>query len=161
MRTSTTRATLVLSLVALAVTLGTITGASAYWSDAGGGAGSAGTSTGQPVTLSPGTPAASLYPGGQAAVVLTIVNPDPAQVLVGSLALDTTQGSAGFAVDGTHAGCSTTALSFTTQTNGGSGWTIPGGGSLPVTLPASLSMSASAADACQGATFTVYLRAGA
>jgi hypothetical protein len=160
MRT-TTRGTLVLIVVALAVTLGTITGASAYWTNAGGGVGSAATSTGQPVTLSPGTPVAGLYPGGQAAVVLTIANPNPAQVQVASLALDTSQGSAGFAVDSGHAGCSTSALSFATQTNGGTGWTVPGGGSLPVTLAASLSMSTSAADACQGATFTVYLRAGA
>lgn len=136
--------------------------ATAYWTQSGGtGSGAAATGTGQSLTLTPATPTAQLYPGGQASVVLTAANPNAASVHIGSLALDTTQGSGGFAVDGAHSGCTLATLSFTTQTNSGAGWTVAGSGSLPVTLTNALSMSAAAANACQGASFTVYLQASA
>jgi hypothetical protein len=134
----------------------------AYWTatGAGGGAGIAGTTS--PLTLSSGTPTGTLLPGGQTNVVLTMTNPNTATVKISSLALDTTQGTGGYSVDSAHSTCTLTALSFSTQTNGGAGWTVPGkvgstNGTLPVTLTNSLSMSLSAANACQGATFTVYL----
>ena len=92
-------------------------------------------------------------------MVLTITNPNAAQIRVGSLALDTSQGTGGFAVDGGHSGCGLATLSFATQTNGGAGWTVPGSGVLPVTLTNALSMGTGAANACQGATFSVYLTA--
>lgn len=132
----------------------------ARWTAGGGGTGSAATGTTQAVTLSPATAAAQVFPGGQTGVVLSITNPNPGSVRLGSLALDPTQGSGGFAVDGTHASCGVSSLTFTAQTNGGAGWTVPGTSSLPVTLANSLAMNTSAASACQGATFTVYLRAG-
>lgn len=131
----------------------------AYWLGGGAGAGTASSGTTSPVTLSPGTPTASLYPGGQSAVVLTVTNPNPGSVRVGSLTLDTTQGTGGFAVDGGHSGCGLTSLSYAAQDNGGAGWTLTGGQVLSVTLPNALSMASSAADACQGASFTVYLEA--
>lgn len=131
----------------------------AYWLSGGSGSGSAATGTTTPVTLSPGTPTAQLYPGGQASVVLTITNPNPGSVRVGTLTLDTTQGTGGFAVDGGHSSCGVASLSYTTQTNGGAGWTLTGGQVLAVTLTNALSMATSAADACQGASFTVYLEA--
>ena len=63
-------------------------------------------------------------------------------------------------MDGGHAGCGVAALSFTTQTNGGAGWTVPGSGRpSSITLTNALSMATGAANACQGATFTVYLQA--
>jgi len=86
--------------------------------------------------------------------------PNPGAVKVGSLSLDSTQGNAGFAVDGAHAACGVAALSFTTQTNGGAGWTIPASGSSVLSLANALSMSTNAANACQGANFTVYLKVG-
>jgi len=139
--------------------------ASAYWTASGGGAGSATTRTAVAVTLSLGTPTASLYPGGQANVVLSVSNPNAASVFVASLALDVSGGTGGLAVDTGHSGCALATLSFTTQTNAGAGWTVPaesGGvdGTLPVTLTNALSMDVSAANACQGASFTVYLAAG-
>lgn len=132
----------------------------AYWGGTGSGAGSGTTGLTVAVDLSPGTPTASLYPGGQAAAKLSITNPNPGSVRVGSLSLDTTQGTSGFAVDGAHSTCGVASLTFTTQTNGGAGWTVPGAGSLPITLANSLSMNTNAANTCQGASFTVYLQAG-
>jgi hypothetical protein len=140
--------------------------AAAHWSGTGSGSATGTTQTPLAITLSPAAPASTLYPGGTAAVALTATNPNDFAIRIGALSLDTTQGAGGFAVDGGHAACDLGALSFTTQTNGGSGWTVPakvGGvnGSLAVTLAGSLAMSPTAANACQGASFTVYLVAGA
>jgi hypothetical protein len=134
--------------------------ATAYWGASGSGSGSGGTDTAAAVTLSPATPTAALFPGGQASVLLTVINPNAFSVRVGSLALDTGQGTSGFAVDGGHLGCVLSTLSFTTQTNAGAGWTIAGNDVLSVTLTNALSMTTAAANACQGASFTVYLAAG-
>jgi hypothetical protein len=139
--------------------------ASAYWSGAGGGTGAGETDTTVGVTLSPGTPGFALHPGGQTAVVLTVSNPNGSPAVIGSLELDTGQGTGGLSVDGGHSGCAVSALSFTTQTNGGSGWTVPArvgavNGTLAITLANALAMTVTAANACQGATFTVYLAAG-
>ena len=157
MRT-TRRRSVVVALVTL-LTLSTVGTASAYWGGVGSGTGSAGTGTIQSVTLSPATASTQIYPGGQAAVALVVTNPNPGPVRVASLALDTSQGVGGFAVDGAHAVCGVASLSYTAQNNGGSGWTIPGGGSSSVSLPNALAMSAGASNSCQGATFTVYLQA--
>lgn len=146
--------------VLVVLTAGTIGAASAHWSGSGTGSGSGVTGTTQAVTLTSATAAAQLYPGGQAGVELRIANPNPGSVRIGSLALETTQGTGGFSVDAGHSACGVSSLAFTTQTNGGAGWTIPGSGSLPVTLTNALSMSTGAASACQGASFTVYLKAG-
>lgn len=154
-------------VVLLAGVIGAALGgvASAYWTGSGGGSGSATTGTTVALTLTPGTPAAALYPGGQADVVLTASNPNPSPVFITSLALDSAQGTGGFAVDAGHSGCAMSALSVTTQTNAGAGWTVPakaGGvdGTLPVTLTNALSMDAGAANACQGGLFAVYVTAG-
>jgi hypothetical protein len=154
-RTARARITLVVCLVLLVLGGAAL----AYWKVSGGGSATATTGTTVNLTLSPGTPTAQLYPGGSAGVVLTITNPNVGPVRVGSIALDTAQGSSGFAVDGAHSACGLGALSYATQTNDGSGWTLAGGGSVPITLANALSMTSSAANACQGATFTVYLTA--
>lgn len=141
--------------------VGTIGAASAYWGGSGSGSGSARTGSPQPVTLSPATVSTHLYPGGQAGVAVLVTNPNPGLVRVWTLALDTTQGVGGFAVDGAHAACGVGSLSYTTQANGGTGWSIPGGGSSSLALPNALTMSSGAPAACQGASFTVHLRAAA
>jgi hypothetical protein len=137
----------------------------AYWRASGIGSGAEVSGTTVSVTLSPGTPTATLYPGGQADVLLTVSNPNASPVRIGSLALDTGQGTSGFAVDAGHSGCAVATLSYTTQTNGGAGWTVPGkvgavNGTLAITLTNALSMGVAAANACQGATSTVFLAAG-
>ena len=153
---------MIIAIVAVAV--GGTGVAYAYWSAGGAGTGFGMAGTTVPLTLSPGTPTASLLPGGQTSVILTITNTNAATVKISSLALDTTQGTGGFSVDSGHTGCTLSTLSFTTQTNGGAGWSIPGkvgstNGTLSATLTNALAMSLSAANACQGATFTVYLLA--
>ena len=147
-----------LALVLTALTLLVAGVATAYWSATGGGSASAATASISALTLTPATPSAQLYPGGQATVVLTVTNPNAAQIRVGSLALDTSQGTGGFAVDGAHSGCGLASLSFVTQTNAGAGWTVPASGALSVTLTNAISMGTGAANACQGAAFTVYLK---
>jgi hypothetical protein len=151
------RVPLVVAVTALTLLVAGV--AAAYWSVTGGGAATAATASPSLLTLAPATPTAQLYPGGQATVVLTVTNPNAGEVRVGSLALDLSQGTGGFGVDGGHAGCGLTSLSFATQTNGGAGWTVPASGTLPVTLTNALSMGTGAANACQGATFSVYLKA--
>ena len=154
--------TSLLVLLALAIT-GT---ASAYWRGSGFGPGTGTTGTTAAVTLSPGTPAASLHPGGLTSVVLTVSNPNSFAVRMGSFALDTGQGTGGFAVDAGHSGCAVSTLTFATQTNGGAGWTVPAkvgavNGTLSVLLTNALAMGLNAANACQGASFAVYVAAGA
>ena len=133
-----------------------------YWSAGGTGSGS-GTTTAsvQSLTLSPAVPTAQLYPGGRSSVAVTVNNPNSVPLRIGSLSLDTSQGTAGFAVDAAHSSCGVSSLSFVTQTNGGAGWNVPGNGSLSLSLTNALGMSVDAANACQGASFTVYLKAGA
>lgn len=161
------RSTHRLASVVVAVVLVAVAGvASAYWLSSGQGAGSATAGTTVAVSLSPGTAAPNLYPGGRTDVVLTVANSNPSSVFVGSLQLDAARGSGGFAVDANHSGCVVSTLGYTAQTNAGVGWTIPPragavNGSLPITLTSALAMSGSAANACQGATFTIYLSASA
>jgi hypothetical protein len=150
----------VIALVGMA--LGASGVAFAFWGAAGTGSGSGGAVTPAALTLSAGTPTTSVYPGGQGSVALTVTNPNTFIVHITSIALDTARGTAGFAVDGGHSGCATSTLSFTTQTNGATGWDAPakvGGtnGSLTVTLSSAIAMSVAAANACQGAAITVYL----
>jgi len=157
-----------LAFVALVAFIGVLLlngGAQAFWSGGGNGTGTGGSGTVQAVTLTAGTISGGLQPGGARNVVLTVSNPNLATVSVRSLALDTSQGTNGFSVDAGHSGCTVPGLSFATQTNGGSGWTIPKkigsvNGTLSVTLTDALSMSAAASNACQGATFTVFVAAG-
>lgn len=144
-------------LVVLAVPVGGV--AHAYWTGSVSGAGSATTGTTVAMTLSQGAPTTFLYPGGQADVALTVTNPNSSDVNIGSFALDPRQGTNGFSATGCTVAEAT--LSFTGSSVG---WTVPAkvgalDGTLPVTLTNSLAMSVDAANACQGAIFTVYLKA--
>lgn len=136
----------------------------AYWRAGGSGTGAGLTGTTTALSLSTGTAAPGLYPGTSVTVSITVTNPNTAPVRISSLALDTTQGTGGFAVDAGHGGCALSALSFATQTNAGAGWNVPAkvgstNGSLAISLPTSLALATTAANACQGATFTAYLKA--
>jgi hypothetical protein len=155
-------AVLVLLVGQLGITLVGV--AAAYWRGSGSGAGSGTTGTTGAVTLSPGSSATTLYPGGHADLVLEASNPSTSRLHIGNLTLDTSRGTAGFAVDAGNIGCTLSTLSFAVQTNAGAGWFVPAksgttNGSVALTLTNALSMDVAAAGACQGATFTVYLAA--
>jgi hypothetical protein len=157
-------------VVALLVALAVAAGAGAYFTSTGSGSGSAHVGTTQQVTITPATPTTHLYPAGSADVAASIDNPNSIAVHLHSLALDTSQGTGGFDVDSTHknAGCTVAAakLTYTTQTNGAGDFVVPAkvgttDGTLAVDLSGAISMGVDAANACQGATFTVYLKVGA
>lgn len=137
-------------------------GALAYWTASGSGSGSGGTvanplaltiSAG-PATLTP------LFPNGSGNVAVHISNPNVFRVHISTLALDTSQGTGGFGAS--PSGCNLASLSFTPQTNGVTGWDVPKkvgavNGTLDLDLTGAIQMSSVASNACQGATFTVYL----
>ncbi len=157
----------VLALAALGVTflvfLGS--GAGAFWGGSGTGSGSAASSGTVPVVLTPGTPTTALRPGATADVVVIVSNPNPASLRIGSLSLDPDQGTGGYAVDDAHSDCALSSVSFSTQSNAGAGWTVPGrvgtvDGTATLTLPGAVALDVDAANACQGATFSLFLSAG-
>ena len=143
------------ALVTLALFAVMTAAALGYWTATGAGSGSAGSATIDPVAITAASATQSLLPTGTPTgdVAATITNANPFEVHVPQLALDATQGDAGFDDGGL---C---ALSYAAQDNGGAGWTIPAGGSIGVTLPNSVTMGTGAANSCQGRTFNVYLRA--
>lgn len=140
-----------------------IAGAAAYaaWSVSGSGRGSASAATAQGLTLTAGSASTALYPGATADVDTSASNTNPFLVHVTSVALDTTKGQNGFDVDAGHSACNLSSLSFTTATNGGSGWDVSANSSTDIDAAGSIAMDSSANDSCQGATFTVYLTATA
>jgi hypothetical protein len=135
--------------------------ATAFLTSTGVGIGSTSvTATTDPVTISAATPAAKLYPGASSDVAVHLANPNGSAANIASLVLDASKGTNGFQVDSDHVGCNTAALSFTSQDNGGDGYTAAAHGSLDVHLADAVTMDEAAANACQGASFSVYLKAG-
>lgn len=152
-----------LLLVATAIAVGAAAGALAYWQGNGSGSATTVLANVQSLSLQPGTPTAQLYPGGDSNVGVLVSNPNSSFVQVGSIVLDPGTPEP-FAVDAEHSGCDVSALSFLAQDNGGAGWRIPPragstDGSLAIDMPAALKMDIAAANACQGATLTVQLKA--
>lgn len=148
-------------LIAIALLAGAAAGALAYWH--GGGEGEATTvlANTQSLSFTPGTPTRELYPGADATVAIVVTNPNSYFIQIGSIVLDTS-GGAPFHADAGHSGCDVSTLSFVPQDNEGAGWRIPPragttDGTLAIDMPAAMKMSPAAANACQGATFTVAL----
>lgn len=151
-----------LALAALVVTVGLAvsTGAAQAWFAAiSAGSGPAPVGALQDLTATAAPVSTALLPGASADLVVEFANPNAIAVRVESLALDPTRGTDGIDVD--RAGCPATAVAVAAQT---AGWTVParaGGadGRLSVRLPGALMLSPDAPDPCQGAAFTVHLRA--
>lgn len=142
-------------LVAVAAT------ALAYLTSVGAGTASVKLPDPLPLSLSPGIPSDPLSPGDVAAVNVVVSNPNAVEVHLGSFILDADAPNP-ITVDAGHSGCGVSALSFTTHTNGPAGWEVPpkvgsSDGTLTVDLDDALAMSNAAANACQGATFTIAL----
>ena len=140
----------------------------AYFTATGSGSGPAYVANAFDLTVSPAAPAGSaLYPGGSADVAATVHNPSADPVHVHSFVLDVTQPSDGIANDksgctsGGNTGSSTNSVTFNgpvLHDHGATDFVFPPGDTT-LTLPDALSMSTTAENACQGATFTVYLQA--
>jgi hypothetical protein len=128
----------------------------------GGAVATASVASPDPLSIAAQTPTVNLlYPGGSGEVDATVSNPNPFPLRINSLVL----GSGGIGVDSAHSGCDTSALHFTSQSNGGAGWDVPArvgttNGILDLQLTGSISMDTSAANACQGATFTISVATG-
>jgi hypothetical protein len=147
------------SAVAGLLIAGTV--AYAAWTVNGSGTGTASATSAVGLTFSAGSPSGTLFPGGSADVDTSASNSNPFTVHISIVSIDTTQGTNGFSVDSNHSGCNLSSLSFTPATNNGSGWNVPASSSVDVDAAGAISMSSAANDACQGATFTVYLTATA
>jgi hypothetical protein len=146
-------------LLAAAIVLVLAAGAVAYLKTSGSGTGTSGGANGSasPVTISATTGnTSSLLPTGSASgdVMASVSNPNNFSVHIAQLSSDTGAGSSGFSANA--ANC---ILTFTAQTNGGSGWTIPATSSTTLDLRSSIAMGTTAASSCQGQTFTAYLKA--
>jgi hypothetical protein len=153
------------AVVAIVAALALAAAASAFWTGSGSGQATLAVGTPQNMEFSPGAPVGQLYPGGSAGIELSVANPNLYPVQVASLMLDTTLGQGGISVDPAHAGCASSAIHFTPQSNGGLGWLVPAGsGTFPglasISIPGALTMSTSASDACQGAMLTLHLLGG-
>jgi hypothetical protein len=138
-----------------------------YWSGAGAGSTSTRLADPLPLTLSPGTPSDPFAPGDVAGISVVISNPNKFEAYTSRLTLDNDVAEP-FSVDSAHSGCIVSVASGVLSldpartTNGGRGWTVPprigaNDGTLVVHLTDALIMSNAAANACQGATFTIAL----
>lgn len=136
-----------------------VTAAGAYWTLRGSGSGDVGIETVASVTLAPGTATTELYPGMSGDVAVSISNSNTFRAYIGSLVLDTSQGTNGFSVTGGQPGCDPAVLSYIVQSNSGAGWFVPAGGTLDLDLANAVDLGTGAASECQGATFVVYLLA--
>lgn len=123
----------------------------AYFTSSGNGTGSASTGTMQAVTISAATvsPSTPLLPGGSGDVTLEVTNPNSVAVTVVSV----TGSGGGITADSGHPGCTTTGVTFTSQT--GLSDNIPAGSTTAIDLPGAASMATTSSAGCQGATFSI------
>lgn len=150
-----------LAIAAVALLTG---GAFAYWTSTSTTTATTVLPDTQPISFSPGVPTAELSPGSNAGVAIVAHNPNSFFIHISAMVLDDDEGSEPFAVDTPHAACGISALIFTRQDNGGSGWDVPAkvgstDGVLALDMSSAITMGDDAADACQGAAFTVHLAA--
>ena len=116
--------------------------ASAYWSAGGSGDGVAVTAAAPTITAVPAG-AAGLYPGGTTTLPVTVSNPGDAALTLSTVTPGT--------ITSPTAGCAAVVAA----TAPGTLPVVPAHGSVTVNL--TVTMGASAANACQGASFTVPL----
>jgi hypothetical protein len=147
--------------IATVVLAASAAGAFAYWTGTGSATATTVVPNTQPITFSPGVPTGQLYPGGTASVAIVAHNPNPFFLQIPSLVIDTDDGPP-FAADAAHSTCDVSVLSYVAQNNGGAGWSVPPqvgstDGTLEIDMSSAMHMTVDAANACQGATFTVRL----
>lgn len=119
----------------------------AAWTSTGAGSGSVTSTTSVNSTIGSDTTGTPLYPGAAKTFTVTINNPNAYPVVVNSISAGSSTATAG--------GCAAGTVTSAAVNNPGS--TIAAGGNAVYTLTAT--MSGTATDACQGATFTLPLTA--
>ena len=141
--------------VAIAGAIAVCATAAAFLLTTGSGTASGRVTASTTATISGGTTTQTLIPSTSATgdVVATIKNTSGSQLHVGSLVLDTSRGSLGYSANA--AGC---AVTYATQSNGGTGWTIASGATSALDLANSVTMGTTAPSSCQGQTFTIFLK---
>lgn len=120
----------------------------AEWVATGTGSGAVRAVEAQALVTEAATPDAALYPGGTAALVVQVRNPNPFPVTLTSVTGNGEITSDAIGCDATNHG-----VTFTDQT--GLSIPLPAGTTTTVTLSDAVAMAPTSADACQGATFTV------
>lgn len=146
---------LVILLLCAAALVVAVPVAHAAWTGAAAGSVQASATAPQPVVVSAGTaPARPVFPTGTptGSVSVSLRNPNPYRVHVGSLVLDATAGSGGFSANA--AGC---GLAYTPPAGGG--WDVPAGGAVDLELDGALTMAASAPADCARLAVDVHLQA--
>ncbi len=133
-----------------ALTMGLGAGAAfAYFTSSGSGSGSASVGNLKPVTVVAvtGTPSTPLYPGSSGDVILKISNPNSVAVTLESV----TGGPASITASGGIGICTTTGVTFNSQTPGAT----LNPGTTTLDLSGAASMSAASQNGCQKATFNI------
>ena len=123
----------------------------AYLTSTGAGTASASVGTAATVSISSATvsPSTPLLPGGTGDVTLQVINSSGFAVTLVSVA-----GAAGaITADSGHPGCTTTGVTFTSQT--GLSTVIAPDSTASIDLPGAAAMSTASAGGCQGATFSI------
>lgn len=141
-------------VVAVAVLVLLLAGsAAAYFTADGSGSGDAGTTTLAELTVVAGTASGELYPGGTAAAVLEVTNPNPFSVSI--VAIVAAEGAV--VATGGIGTCTQPAVSFVAppQETVSELAELAPGGPTTIALPGAVSMGTAAETACQGATFAV------
>ncbi|MGY1988313.1 hypothetical protein ACI792_19005 [Blastococcus sp. SYSU DS0669] len=121
----------------------------ASWLVDGTGPGSAKAATVAELGVSAGTPTASLYPGATGDLAARVSNPNPFPVMLTGATFGAVTVTP---VDGRTCTAADVAVSGPVSL---SGITLPANSGTDVTVPGALTMLTTAADGCQGATFTV------
>jgi hypothetical protein len=130
-----------------------MTAAAAYFTSPGSGSGAATVSTiTVNVSATAGTPSAPLYPGSTGDVTLKVDNPNDFAVT-----LKKVEGNGAITASGGKGSCGAADISFTDQTSLST--TLPANSTgNPIDLLGAASMPLTAADGCQGATFTIPVK---
>lgn len=147
----------VAGLLGVASLMGLVGTAAAYFTSTGSGTATSSTGDLLPLTAGTATPDGALYPGGTAAVVLQVSNPNAEAVTVATI---TAAGAV--SVVGDAATCAPSYVTFTgpTPETVAAIGTVAGNGTKTITLPAAASMSSTAPAGCQSRTFTIPVTVG-
>jgi hypothetical protein len=122
----------------------------AYFTTPGHGTGSASIGSMQTITIAAttATPGNPLLPGGSGDVTLEVTNPNAFPVTLLSV---TSSGT--ITADASHPSCTTTGVTFTSQT--ALNKTIPASSTTTIDLKGAATMDTTSSDGCQGATFSI------